>query len=417
MAKRTKQPNGAGSVYQRKDGRWEGAAFLEALDGTRTRFRVYGKTWEEANAKLTEALANARKGIPVETTKLGFGDYLTYWLEQIARPKVRPSTYRSYETYVRLYLIPGLGKKQLKKLTAQDIRTWLVKVAKTCQCCLQGHDAKRPKQHKDPTKQQRCCAVEKCCRKVPSPRTVQYLHALVRSALAQAVREDLVLRNVAKNVQLGTVERPEIQALTLDEARQFLRQARKGRFYAVYAVALGVGLRRGEALGLRWDDVDLNNGVLRVRQALQRQKGEGLKLVPLKTQRSRRTIRLPDNLVKVLKERKAEQAAERLAAGSAWHDPHGLVFTTHIGTAIEPENLYRHFRAVCDAAGIRRVRLHDLRHTCATILLAQGVDTRTIMEILGHSTIVLTMNTYAHVMPEHQAKALNRLEEALGGLA
>ncbi|WP_239109107.1 tyrosine-type recombinase/integrase [Microbispora siamensis] len=139
--------------------------------------------------------------------------------------------------------------------------------------------------------------------------------------------------------------------------------------------------------------------------------------MPLKTQRSRRTIRLPENLVKVLKEHRAEQAAERLAAGSAWNNPHGLVFTTHIGTAIEPENLYRHFRAVCEAAGIRRVRLHDLRHTCATILLAQGVDTRTIMEILGHSTIVLTMNTYAHVLPEHQATALDKLEKALGGLA
>ncbi|XVQ85390.1 tyrosine-type recombinase/integrase [Microbispora siamensis] len=162
-----------------------------------------------------------------------------------------------------------------------------VKVPKTCQCRLQGHDVKRPKRRKDPEKQQRCCAIGKCCNKVPSSRTVQYLHALLRAALAQAVREDLVLRNVAKNVQLGTVDRPEIQALTLDEAGQFLPQARKGRFYAVYAVALGVGLRRGEALGLRWDDVDLDNGVLCVRQALQRRKGEGLKLVPLKTQRSR----------------------------------------------------------------------------------------------------------------------------------
>ncbi|MEU0521934.1 site-specific integrase [Streptosporangium sp. NPDC006007] len=221
---------------------------------------------------------------------------------------------------------------------------------------------------------------------------------------------------MAKNVQLGTVERPEVQALTVEEARKFLRQARKGRFYAVYAVALGIGLRRGEALGLRWDDVDLQNGVLRVRQALQRHKGEGLQLVPLKTQRSRRTIRLPANLVTVLKEHKIEQEEERLAAGRAWANKEGLVFTTHVGTPIEPQNLYRHFRAVCDAAGIRRVRLHDLRHTCATILLAQGVDTRTIMEILGHSTIVLTMNTYAHVLPEHQATALDKLDAALGGL-
>ncbi|MEU0521935.1 hypothetical protein [Streptosporangium sp. NPDC006007] len=111
MARGKKQPNGAGSVYQRKDGRWEGAAYVESLDGTRTRLRVYGKTWEEANAKISEALANARKGIPAETTKLSVGSYLTYWLEQVARPKVRPSTFRSYETYVRLYLIPVSARK------------------------------------------------------------------------------------------------------------------------------------------------------------------------------------------------------------------------------------------------------------------------------------------------------------------
>ncbi|MEV5741212.1 site-specific integrase [Microbispora rosea] len=157
--------------------------------------------------------------------------------------------------------------------------------------------------------------------------------------------------------------------------------------------------------------------MLRVRQALQRQKGEGLKLVPLKTQRSRRTIRLPENLVKVLKEHRAEQARGAPGGRTAWNNPHGLVFTTHIRTAIEPEILYWHFRAVCDAAGIRRVRPHDLRHTCATIQLAQGVDTRTIMELFGHSTIVLTMNTYTHVLPEHQATALDKLEKALGGLA
>ncbi|WP_017556513.1 tyrosine-type recombinase/integrase [Nocardiopsis baichengensis] len=408
---RKRQPNGKGTVYQRKDGRWEGAAYFETLSGDRHRVSVYGRSWDEANDKLTEALANARKGLPTATTTLSVGQYLAYWLEHVARPKVRPSTYASYETYIRLYITPGLGRKKLKKLSAKDIRTWLSSVRKTCTCCANGHDAKRPSEHRDPSKRQRCCAIGKCCKRYPSARTVKHLHALLRTALQQAVREDLIVRNVAKNVQFGSVENPEITPLTVAEAKQLLQAAEGDRLHAVWAVALGIGLRRGEALGLRWEDVDLTHGRLTVRQTLQRTRA-GLEFVPPKTHRSRRSVELPSRLVSVLREHRLRQSEEMDEAGDDWRE-HGLVFCTRFGTPIEPRNLNRSFTALCKRAKLRDVRLHDLRHTCATLLLAQGVDARTIMEILGHSAINVTMNVYAHVLPERQREALDKLGDAL----
>ena len=210
------------------------------------------------------------------------------------------------------------------------------------------------------------------------------------------------------------VARPDpVQPLDLDDARQLLETARGGRLYALWAVAIGVGLRRGEALGLRWIDVDLDGGTLRVEQSVQRVDGK-LRFAPPKTARSRRTIPLPSVCVAALRVHRAVQNAERLGAGLAWHD-FGLVFTTSIGTPIEPRNLNRSFDALCARAGIRRVRVHDLRHTCASLLLAQGVAPRVVMEILGHSQLAVTMNIYSHVLPAVEREAADRMNAALSG--
>jgi integrase len=402
----TRRANGEGTIYQRKDGRWEGAAYVLTTAGRRVRKRVYGATREQAHAKITALIGDSQRGIAVAATAQNVGDYLGYWLQEVARPKVRASTFRSYETYVRIYLIPGLGTKRLDRLTARDIRTWLNSVRTTCQCCAQDHDRARPEAKR------RCCAVGDCCAKFPSARTIAYLHALIRAALAHAVREDLLPRNVARQVQVPAGERPEIDPLTVEEAKKLLAAARADRLHAIYAVALGVGLRRGEALGLRWEDVDLDPGVLRVRQTVQRAGGK-LVFVPPKTQRSRRAIPLLPQLVSALTEHRDRQDRERAAAGQRWQE-HGLVFTTTIGTPIEPRNLNRSFTALCDSAGIRRIRLHDLRHTCATLLLAQGVDLRMIMEILGHSAIAVTGNLYTHVKLDTQRSALDKLTGLFG---
>ncbi|QKW51059.1 tyrosine recombinase XerC [Streptomyces buecherae] len=405
MAKRN--ANGEGSIYRRKDGRWEGIAYVLVADGTYKRRSVYGKTRESVHDKLTRLKAESQSGVPLATSNLSVGEYLAYWLAHVARIKVRPSTYATYESLVRNYIAPGLGKKKLTRLTARDVRSFLVTTSKKCQCCAQGKDQARPE------KKRRCCALGKCCKQFPSDRTVRFLLVILRAALQHAVREDELPRNVARNVELSTGTKREIEPLTAKEGRQLLAAARGNRLWAAYELAVRVGLRRGEVLGLRWRDIDLHDGVLTVRQTIQRVGGELLIAAP-KTQRSARRVAVPDECVAALRARRAEQQGDRLAAGDKWKGgASDLVFMTKNGTPIEPRNLNRSFTALCDRANIRRVRFHDLRHTCASLLHEQGADARMIMEVLGHSSIRVTMDVYTFVRLDSQRSAFDRVADAL----
>jgi integrase len=245
-----------------------------------------------------------------------------------------------------------------------------------------------------------------------SARTAKYAHAVLRRALGQAQRWGMVTRNVATLVEPPKAVRPEVRALAPHEVHALLDAAKGDRFEAILTVAIAVGLRRGEALGLRWSDIDLDAAVVRVRRALVFVDGD-LRFVDPKTKRSRRTIPLPSVSVQALREHRRRQAAKRLVAGPDWTDQ-DLVFQSATGGPMDPNNLGRHFRALCDRAGIGRVRLHDLRHTCASLLLAQNVHPRVVMEILGHSGIAITRDTYSHVLPELQREAADRMDQALG---
>lgn len=244
-----------------------------------------------------------------------------------------------------------------------------------------------------------------------SARSVQHILGCLRSALSQAGKRGIVPRNLASLVTPPRAAPHEIQPFTPDEAKAFLAAARGDRLEALYAVALALGLRRGEALGLTWNCLDLEGGQLTVRQALQRQKG-GLTLVEPKTPRSRRTIAIPAFGVAQLKAHRARQVAEQLEAGPDWQD-RGFVFTTTIGTPLDPDNVTKYFQKLVKDAGLRRQRFHDLRHACATLLLAQGVSMRTTMEVLGHSQIAVTANLYSHVVPELKRDAADRMDALL----
>jgi integrase len=375
MAKRA---NGEGTIQHRKDGRWEGRVYVLMPNGGRVRRTVYGRTRKEVHEKVTKLVRQAQEGVVAPNSKLTVERYLTEWLANVAKRSVRPSTYRAYEMFVRVHIVPAIGRKRLDALSAPEVRR-LVNAKLDSGLSLAS---------------------------------VRKMHAVLRAALEQAVRDDLLIRNVAKLVRLPVPRSPEIQVFTVDEARQVLDASSGHRLHAVWVLLLSMGFRKGECLGLRWSDVDLDEGSLRVRTIVQRVDGV-LVLVEPKTPKSRRTIPLPAVCVSALREHRRRQAVERLKMGPSWLDL-DMVFPTSVGTLFDPDNLNRELDKLCAKAGVPRIRVHDLRHTCATFLLTQGVPLRVVMEILGHSQISVTANTYTHVASALQRDAMDRMHDLFG---
>ena len=369
----TRPRYGDGSVYRRKsDGQWCASIFT----GGRRKY-LYGKTAAEVKAKLAAARAELNKGRLPSRRAPTVAEFLDSWLETSVRPRVRPLTYAGYKVNVEKHLLPLIGKIRLDQLTPLHVQEMMNnRLASGL-----------------------------------STKSVAYIHQVLRTALGLAVRWDMVSRNVARLVDRPRVERKPINPLTPDEARRFLEAIRGHRLEALFSVALALGLRQGEALGLRWDDVDFDSGTLRVRNQLQRIDGK-LTLVPPKTDRSRRTLVMPQLIVERLHEHERRQVAERLWAGSNWQET-GLVFANRVGGPTQARRVIEQFHEALKQAGIRHVRFHDLRHSCATLLLVQGVSPRVVMEVLGHSEIALTMNAYSHVVPELQREAAHQMQAIL----
>jgi integrase len=366
--------NGEGSIYQRSDGKWCAAVTLE---GGKRRV-IYGKTRQEVAKKLNQALQALDHGIPVTTGRLTLKQFMERWLDDSAKPTVRPSTFKSYSALVRLHVVPELGRLSLPKLTPQDVQMMM--------------------SHKQAAGL--------------SSRRVQMIQAVLRTALSQAVKWDLVGRNVATLVDSPRVTYPEIRPLTTEQAKALIDAAKGDRLEALYTLAMAIGLRQGEALGLKWEAVDLDAGTLQIRAGLQFIEG-AFHFVEPKTARSRRTIRLPRFAVEALRSHKLRQLQERLLAGSRWRE-HGLVFPSSIGTPLHAASVTHRFQALLKRVGLPRQRFHDLRHCAATLMLVQGVPMRVVMETLGHSQISLTMNTYSHVMPALQQDAADRMDALFG---
>jgi integrase len=403
-ASRRVRANGDGTVYQRKDNRWEAAGYVLAAGNTRKRIRVYGSSRKEALAKLTEKIAASNRGLPAPSAQGSLAAYLTYWLENVAVHHLRENTHTRYTAVARLYLIPGLGRKKLAKLTAKDVRTWLNQLRTACQCCARGLDTAR--------EQSRCCAAGNCCSRQLSPLTLTYVHSVLKSALEHAVREEEIPRNVARNVRTGTPRPRRFEPLTVDEARKFLAVTSRHRLQALFELALHTGLRKGELLGLRWEDLDLAGGTASIRRTLQRTNSCGLTALPTKTKSSERRIALPTPCLRSLEQHRDRQLKEREAAGTDWKD-NGYVFTRPDGAPIEGATLTRHFNTLLRQARLRRIRFHDLRHSAATLLLEQGVELVVIKELLGHAHIGVTSTVYAHVRLRLQRDAIDLLGHAL----
>jgi integrase len=364
---------GEGSIYQKKDGRWVAALVLSR----RQRRYFYGGSREEVRRKLNQALKAIDTGTYTDSRGRGLGEFLDQWLEEVVKPSVRQWTFAGYEVHIRLHIKPTLGAIPLDELAPLDVQRWMNRKVG------EGLSAK----------------------------SVRYMRGTLRAALNQAIRWGMISRNVA---MLGDPPRGspyDIRPLDPDEARQFLAAIRGDRLEALYSVALALGLRQGEALGLQWRDVDLDRGLIRVVHQLQRVDSK-LTLVSLKTDKSRRTLQLPASTLRGLREHHARQATERKQLGAGWHD-RDLVFTKLDGRLLEGSTVTRMFHRHLDDAGLPQRRFHDLRHSCATLLLVQGVSPRVVMEVLGHSDVGMTLNTYSHVVPQLKREAADRMDEIL----
>jgi integrase len=373
----SKRANGEGTIWQKPDGRWCGATYAPTNKGGRKRVYVYGRTRAQAREKLTALQREVDRGVTIPAENWSVEGYLNHWLETVVKPNRMPKTHQGYEMAVRRHIIPVIGRKRLKSLSVTDVRKLMQSL----------HD------------------------KGLSTRMVQSVHAVLRNALENAMRDELVMRNVAKLVKVKTPTYEIGRGLTVEQARTLLRVSKRDRFHAAYVLAVYLGLRRAEVLGLRWKDIDLEAGWLQVTQTLQRVDGE-LRFLPPKTRHSRRTVPLPRPCQDALRAQRAQQDRERLALGERWQDS-GLVFTSSRGTPMEPDNLRRSWYALRVELGDPPPRFHDLRHTCVSLLLADGAPPHVVQQIVGHSAIDVTMSIYAHASLDEKRTALDRLGERL----
>jgi integrase len=351
------------------------------VDGKRKRKAFYAKTEKEVQDKLHDARQSLRRGTLARAGRLTVGDWLTRWLADSAKPTTRHSTYERYASIVDLHLKPALGRIPLERLSPSDVRSMLNAKAGAL-----------------------------------SPRSLHHLRAVLRTALKVAMRDGLIPTNAAGLTASPRVPDPEIHFLgEVDGAadiQRFLAAIQGSRLEALYAVALIQGMRQGEILGLRWEDVDLVGSKMTLRYALKRIAGVYM-LVELKTKKSRRTISpLPELIISALREHRQRQEKEQEALGSRWLNTMNLVFTTAYGAPLNGSVITHTFQDILKAAGLRRLRFHDLRHSYVAWMGAEDVPLKVIQELVGHSNINTTGNIYSHVVPVLRKEAAAAADRA-----
>src|SRR4051794_7346105 len=381
-APRRSRAAGESSISRGSDGRWHGYVSMGLKEGGRRDRRHVAAAKRAEVLRMVRELERKRDaGTATAAGKVPtVAQWLEHWLDTVAARKVRPSTLIRYRQLVVNQLIPGLGHHRLDRLQPEHVEKLYANLL------VSGL----------------------------APASVLQAHRVLSRALKVAMQRDRVARNVCTLVDAPRVDHDEVRPLSAQEARRILDAAHGRRNGARWSVALALGLRQGEALGLSWNAIDLDRGTLTVRQALQRQPGTGLVMVQPKSRAGRRTLALPGPLRDALRAHRTAQLAERLAAGSEWQD-NDLVFCQANGRPVDPRSDHRSWQALLADAQVRPARLHDARHTAATLLLQQGVAARVAMEILGHSQISLTLGTYSHVAPELSQDAARRMGEALWG--
>jgi integrase len=379
MARKKQNGNGQGTVYPRKNksGKvigYRGSYF--APDGRRR--YVSAKKKGDTEKALRQAMTDADRGLVFEAGTLTVGGYLSRWLTDSVKNTVRGTTFERYEQITRKHIAPEVGRVKLKALTPAHVRGLYKAKLKSGL----------------------------------SPRTVQYIHVTLHKALKQAEQDGLVPRNATRAVKPPQIRREEMRPLTPEQVGVLFGAVRGDRLEALYVLAVTTGLRQGELLGLKWEDVNLDVGTLQVRRTLTTAKG-GPVLTSPKTQGSRRSVKLSRTASEALGSHLERQLGEIDAAGPLWRE-NGLIFASEVGEPLNRRYITTHrFKPLLKHAGLPQIRFHDLRHTCATLLLSKNVNPKVVSEMLGHATIAITLDTYSHVLPDMQDGAAKAMEEAL----
>ena len=371
-----------GSIYQRADGRWVASVSAGYADGKRRRHVAYGETRAEARQRLAELVRQTDEGRSPPPAALTVARYLHDWLDG-SRPRLRASSWAAYEIAVRARLVPALGHTRLASLTAAEVRRMMAELEAA------GVGA----------------------------RTRDYALVTLKVALARAVRDGILGRNVAAAVERPRLQRREMPGLSPSDAHAVMDAVATDALGPMYLAMLGVGLRLGEASGLRWADVDLEGASLSVRHALVRVPrparaagADRLVLADPKTRSSVRTVALPAFVVAGFHEQRRRQLAQRLLVGEGWED-RDYVFAGPFGGPVDPRRVHRRLRELLLSAGLPPMRVHDLRHAAASAMLAAGVPIRTVADTLGHADVRTTLGVYAHTVPELAREAAHRMDE------
>ncbi len=378
-----------GRVFQRSKGRgkpWSYAVDLPRGGDGRRRQRLKGgfRTKAEAERALAELLVSVEHGTAVDPSRQTLGEYLDDWLADVA-PSLRPTTADLYRRAVGNWIAPRLGGLALQALTPKHLQDLYAELLVSGRANGAGG---------------------------LSPRSVRLAHQVLHLALDRAADWRLIARNpAAAKLDLPRLVRPVMKTWTADEARRFLTATAGERHGVVWALMLSTGLRRGEVLGLRWEDFDLDAGRLAVTQTVVVASNKAYVSEP-KTVAGRRSVSLHPEMVEALRRRQAEQQEERALVGPAWRE-NGLVFTTALGSLIHPRNLARDFHAAVRRAGVRSIRLHDLRHTAATLALTGGAHPKQVQEMLGHARVAITLDVYSHVNEQMHAETAEKIGRQL----
>ena len=379
MAKR--RANGEGSIRKRKDGRWEGryTAGRDPETGKPIYRNVLGKTQAETKAKLKQAIQESTEVDTIRAEQYTVGQWMDVWFENYAKIKVRPSSHQTYKGYIENHIKPNIGKVPLSKLSSLQLQKLYKKL-------LSKGRVERIEAKAQP--------------KGLSPKTVRNIHQVISSAMDFAKSQKLIAINPTDGCALPKLEHQEMKTIPVEQLTSFLREAKESGVFEMYYIELATGLRRGELLGLKWEDLDLQQGTLRVQRQVSRINGEVVE-APLKTKNSYRTISLGADAVEILK-------AQRKKCGSSPY-----MFPSPTGGPISPDSVLQMLHRVLKRVGLPKVRFHDLRHTFATVALQNGVDIKTVSGMLGHYSAGFTLDTYAHVTTAAQREAAKTMGSVL----